>query len=77
MENIRVSIEFRMPDIPEKIEEEEIEELKQARTLYPSMIVHEAMEKIMASGMEVIATQIQRGGNLCVKTDIHVPDIRH
>lgn len=76
MENITVNIEFRMPDIPANVTAQELEAMKQERTLYPSRVVQTIMEKIMTDGMEVISSHILRDGNIHAKREISVPKVR-
>lgn len=75
MENIRVSVEFRIPDIPVKMTEAEMAEMLLAHTLYPGRIVKKVTDMVLEDGIELLAVQIQRTNEVSQKSDIQVPDI--
>lgn len=77
MEQIRLSVEFRMPDIPANVTKQEMEAMKQVHMMYPSRVLKAVMDMVMTDGIEVVASQIQRSSDIHIKTDIKIPDIRH
>lgn len=73
MEDIRVSVEFRMPDIPARVTEQEMTEMLQAHALYPGRIAKAVTDMVLADGIELLAVQIQREHD--VHKILQVPDI--